>query len=167
MNEHNQKALDFCHTHPNLFLQQHCKNCKRGMCHTCIHNNRDYCTECLSDFKRLGSSHEDKKQILTALILAISTSFLVSISLFYSNYTIQNSPITESVLITFFATLSIVSCYYLFQESDIFSSINKIPFIGFKLSMLLLIFLIISGLPILYLFYKSVLLIRTYYFKQL
>ena len=159
MNEFNQKALYYCHTHPNLFLQKKCKSCKRGMCHTCIYNNVDYCQDCLSQQKRFSSNYKDKREISSTLIATLIISTIISILVFYNKYNLPDYSLTESLLIIFFATLTVVSCYYMLRETDLLKSVGKIPFIGFKL-------ILVTGLPILYMIFKITLLIRTNYFKR-
>ncbi|MFK7832803.1 MAG: hypothetical protein AB8B52_05985 [Winogradskyella sp.] len=166
MNELNHKALYFCHTHPNLFLQKKCDSCKRGMCHTCIHNNKNYCSDCLTINKRFSSGYEAKKQIITCLVFAAIITGIAVLIFVQKLSNLPDYPLIKNSIITFFIALSIANAYYLFNKTDILSSVNKVPFIGFKLSLAVLALVTASGLPILYMLYKSVLLLKSDYFKQ-
>ena len=166
MSDHNQKALYFCHTHPNLFLQKKCEGCKRGMCHTCIYNNLNYCSDCLRTQKRFSSNTKDKKELFNTLIFAVVISCVIVLLLFHKTNINPHYPLTKYVLIAFVISLSASNCYYLFQKTTLLSDVNKIPFIGFKLSILIIVLVVASGLPILYLIYKSALLLKTHYFNR-
>ena len=166
MSDHNQKALYFCHTHPNLFLQKKCTSCKRGMCHTCIYNNPNYCSDCLSKQKRFSSNYKDKKNILNSIVFAVIVSSLIAFLIFNQAQNTTDYPCIKYISISFLIALSVSNCYYLFQGTEILSEVKKVPFIGFKLSLLILILVVASGLPILYMLYKSILILKTTYFKQ-
>jgi len=161
LNSLNTKALYYCHTHPNLFLQKRCKECRRGMCHTCIHHNFNYCQSCLSQAFKLGSQHKNQQQVLR---MFISGSFAFCIGLAYQLFISKQIDYTY-LLLGFCIGVSILSIFYISKRTDVFLEISKVPFIGWKLAIFALILTTISGGPFLYFLYKLVLIGKSSYLK--
>ena len=136
------------------------------MCHTCIQNNNDFCSDCLTKQKRFSSSYQEKNEIIKALVSTLIISSIIALLLFNTKYNLPDYPLTKNLLITFFVTLSIVYSYFMLKETEIIQSVGKIPFIGFKLSIILYILIVMTGLPILYMIYKSLLILKTNYLKK-
>ena len=166
MNEHNHKALYFCHTHPNLFLQKQCESCRRGMCHTCIVDHPKYCPDCRKQLRRTHSSYEDVRSLYSALIGGLVISSVIAAFLIYNYNTGTIFPLTKYLLIGIFAAFTITCAFYMLRNSEFLSTVGKVPFIGFKLSIVLLILILVSGLPILYMLYKAFLVLNDNYFKR-
>lgn len=150
-----EKARFFCHTHTNLFLQKHCKQCGRGMCHTCLHNNNTFCPSCIKEFYLSSEAHANKKEILWMLGAGILVySIFISLQ-FHENNTNYPDFYSESFL-AFFLGTSLCGTYFFIRDHEIMSTIRKVPFIGFKLSIIVLIIIIITGIPIFFQLYKFV-----------
>ncbi len=162
MNEHNTKALYFCHTHPNLFLQKKCKGCHRGMCHTCINNHNDYCQSCLKSFFKGSSLHQNQKQVLRMFVSGIFLSLIV-----FGYQMLKLQPIKVNYLILGFCLgVSLMSMYYIMRQTNIYAEVSKVPFIGGKLAIVLLILTTVSGGPFLYFIYKLFLVGKSNYSKS-
>ena len=166
MSDHNHKALYFCHTHPHLFLQKPCDSCGRGMCHTCMVKHPKYCQDCLKQMRRTNSSYEDVRALYSVLIGSLIISCIISALLIYKYNTMTDYPLTKYLLITVFGAFTVTSGFYMLRNSEFLSSVRKIPFIGFKLSLVLLLLILISGLPILYMLNKAILVLNDNYFKR-
>jgi hypothetical protein len=67
-------------------------------------------------------------------------------------------------MLLFFA-LSIGGTHYLLKHTEFISEIRKVPFIGFKLSIIVLGLIVVSGLPIIYILYKFILVLKNSYSK--
>lgn len=150
MNARNEKALYFCHTHPNLFLQQQCKACKRGMCHTCIHNNKDYCESCAKSLFKSSRQYEHLTEVKQMLIAGI---IVFGITSFYT-YSAGPPIDTFELFLGFYFGITIMAIYFVLSKTDVFSTITKIPFIGWKLAIILLALTAVTGGPLLYFIYK-------------
>ena len=166
MNEHNLKALYFCHTHTNLFLQKHCKNCKRGMCHTCLAHNSDYCKSCLKTNYRNSSHYEDKQEMIKVFLFSIIITCIVGCYLHFKSQPSVVKDLNETLLLVFFFSLSVASMHYLMKHTSFMNDVRKVPFIGFKLSIALLIIIIILGIPVFYIFFKTLKVLKHTYFKR-
>ncbi|WP_157957343.1 hypothetical protein [Winogradskyella tangerina] len=166
MNDHNHKALYFCHTHPNLFLQKQCESCRRGMCHTCIVNHPKYCPDCLKQLRRTSTTYEDLRALYSVLIGSLIISSIIGVLLVYHYNNNVDFPLTKYLLITVFGALTVTSGFFMLRNSEFLSTVSKVPFIGFKLSLLLLILILFSGLPILYMLYKAILILKDNYFNR-
>ena len=103
---------------------------------------------------------------MTTLISSLALSTIITILVIYKEYNIGTYSIPQVFLISFFGALSVISCYYMMRETEIFSSVGKIPFIGFKLSIVLMVLILVTGIPILYMLYKTILLLKSGYFKH-
>lgn len=150
-----EKALYFCNAHPNLFSQQNCNRCSRWMCHTCVHNNSTICADCLNSSFLGSETHATKEQSKHILIsgLITLTIFLV-INYFDKNGFEIDSAFYFNSLIAFLFGLSITCTHCMMRDTDFMEEIRKIPFIGFKLALFILLLIFISGIPILYFLYK-------------
>jgi len=151
------KALYYCHTHPNLFLQQHCKVCRKGMCRTCIDYNSTTCTECLRESYIGSKTYAYKKELAWMMVSGIFTLALFFTYTYVSNIDIYDSSL--DYLLVFLFGLSITGTHYLLRDTDFMGDIRKVPFIGFKLSIIVLLLIFVTGIPIIYFLYKLLILI--------
>ena len=149
------KALYFCHTHTNLFLQQLCMGCRRGMCHTCIHHHPTLCASCLKNNFLGAAKNPYKKEfgwMLIGGIIALIIYLVIDYSSTNENYFTINVYLDS--LVAFLFGSCIVATRYMLRDKDFLSEALEIPFVGFKVSIVLFVFLFISGFPILYILYK-------------
>ncbi|MEY8869687.1 hypothetical protein AB9K24_09275 [Meridianimaribacter flavus] len=156
MSDHNQKALYFCHTHPNLFLQKNCKSCKLGMCHTCIHNNQEYCPSCTNRFYKLSNSYKNKNEVIRILGFAIVISLAVPLYYYINALSVNSSEFTSHYLLVFYFATSVAATHYMLKGTSFMDSIRKVPFIGFKLSIVILALIVVFGISILYIAIKLI-----------
>jgi len=166
MNDHNLKALYFCHKHPNLFAQSKCKSCKRGMCHTCTHHNENFCSDCLKQNKKFSSTNEDVQDLKVALIASAVLTTFFTVLIFYKKSNTPDFQLTTNFFIIFYLSLSAVNFYLLLKNTQIVNTISKMPFIGFKLAIVLVLLILGSGLPILYMLYKITIVARDAYLSR-
>ncbi|MFD2564857.1 hypothetical protein [Aquimarina rubra] len=156
-----EKQNYFCHTHTNLFSQSKCHNCYRGMCHTCLHNNPTICPDCVRTRFLAGDQYKNQKEISYMLSIGAGVALLFHI---YQCYTISgiytSFNFLESLLYVFLGSLTAISAYYMYSEVTIILEISKIPFIGGKLALLLILISLVIGIPLLYLLYKIVVFIK-------
>lgn len=146
------KTIYYCHTHPNLFLQQLCKVCNKGMCYTCINNDTTICPKCLK-VSYLGSkTYAYKKELISMF-----GTGLIMLSIFFAFTYFSNINIYESLvdyLLVFLFGLSVTGTHYLLRDTDFMGDIRKVPFIGFKLTLIVLGLIFVTGIPIIYFLYK-------------
>ncbi|WP_108802587.1 hypothetical protein [Aquimarina sp. Aq107] len=150
-----EKQKHFCHSHPNLFAQSRCNNCFKGMCHTCIHNNPTLCTACLKSSFLTGDQYKNQKELIYILSIGLGVGLLYHIYQFTTiKHLYNNFNFVNDLLYVTIGTLTVISAYYMYSETTIISDIRKIPFIGGKLALLLIIFSLVIGIPLFYLLYK-------------
>lgn len=166
MNDHNLKALYFCNKHPNLFAQAKCKSCKRGMCHTCAHHNENFCSDCLKQNKRFNSTIEDVQDLKAVLIFSVILTIFFTLLVLYKKSNAPDFVLTDNFLIILYLTFSTVNFYLILKNTDFVKSVSKIPFLGFKLAIILVLLIIVSGIPILYMLYKSIMVVRDAYLRH-
>lgn len=51
------------------------------------------------------------------------------------------------------------------KDTDFIDEIRKIPFIGFKLSIILLVIIVVCGIPIFFMLYKLIKILNNHFFK--
>ncbi|WP_353780162.1 hypothetical protein [Winogradskyella sp. 3972H.M.0a.05] len=166
MRDLNEKALYFCHTHPNLFLQKHCAGCGRGMCHTCIHHDERLCPSCNKELYRSSSHYENKNRVIRALGFAVIVSLAVPAYYLYYQYSMDNNEFAANYFLVFLIGFSLAGMHYMMQDTTFIQDIRSIPFIGFKLGIIVLILLIVSGVPIFFLLYKIAILVKHHWFNK-
>ncbi|WP_299249248.1 hypothetical protein [uncultured Aquimarina sp.] len=156
-----EKRNYFCHTHTNLFSQSKCHHCYRGMCHTCLHQNHTICPDCRRTQFLTGDQYKNQKEI--SYILSIGIGVALSFHI-YQCYTISDIytsfKFLESLLYVLIGTLTAISAYYMYSEVTIIREVSKIPFIGGKLALLLILISLIIGIPLLYLLYKIAIFLK-------
>lgn len=149
------KARYFCYTHPNLFSQQRCNSCGTGMCHTCIHQHKTLCKDCQRSIYRSSDAFTLRMQglwILAAGLLTLSLFFGYHHSLDTPNYDIND------LLLAFVFGANSLGTFYFFNQTSVLNDIKKIPFIGFKLAIIILALIFITGLPLLYFIFNGYLI---------
>jgi hypothetical protein len=142
------KARYFCYTHPNLFSQKRCSSCGGGMCYTCINKHETLCSDCQRSIYRVSDAYAYKKEGLWMLGTGVLT-----LSLFLAYYHITETQIIYSqtdVLLAFLFGSNVIASYYFLSKTTIVKEVNKVPFIGFKLALIVLVLIFITGLPLLY-----------------
>lgn len=132
------------------------------MCHTCIHNNSDFCHSCLKQTFRSGSQYENQQMVFRMFVSGIVIS---SISLAYQ---LMSSELIDylNLFLWFCFGVSVMSMYYISSKTDVYSETSKVPFIGAKLAIVLLILTTVSGGPFLYFLYKTFLVGKAAYLKH-
>ncbi|SEM26755.1 hypothetical protein SAMN04487910_4590 [Aquimarina amphilecti] len=156
-----EKQHYFCHTHPNLFAQSKCHSCYKGMCHTCLHTNSTLCASCLKSNFLTGNLYKNQKELIYIFSIGLAIGLLyhiyqcVTIAGIYSNFNFS-----KDLLYVTLGTLSAISAYYMYSEVTLISEVSKIPFIGGKLALLLIIISLVIGVPLFYLLYKILLFIK-------
>lgn len=131
------------------------------MCHTCIAHNPDYCQSCLKYNYRNSSLYESSQELIRVTIFSAIITSLAGCYLYYDS---QLS--TKTLVCIFYFSFSVASTHYLMKGTDFLSSIRKIPFIGFKLSIALLILIIVTGIPVFYILFKSIKVLKYFYSKR-
>jgi hypothetical protein len=150
------KSHYYCHTHSNLFSQQTCEICYRGMCHTCIQNNESICPSCLKK-SYFGSTYQQNKKNL----IWIRGSGLIGRVLFllYSGYGTSvelTNNFNKGAFMAFLGGANFTATHYFLEDNDFIEKVKNFPFFGFQLSVVVLIFIFVTGIPILYFIYKIV-----------
>jgi len=150
-----EKALYYCNIHTNLFSQQACSNCNRGMCYTCIENHNSVCPECLKGFHQHSSDYQDKKQLLWIVGSGVLASLLSIVYAYFANGQIEVNGYSFKVLaIAFLLGASFTATHYLMGETDFMEKIKSTPFIGMQLGLLVLAFIMFTGSSLIYFAYK-------------
>jgi len=150
-----EKARYYCGTHPNLFSQKKCNGCNRGMCFTCIDLNNEYCSSCFKYSILDNLYFKSLKEIKGITIIAILVLIIAHLIQYFSNNNIYEDYIfLKNLGLTLFYTISIAYAFILFEGTDFLDDIRKIPFIGFKLMLGILILTVIAGIPVFYFVYK-------------
>jgi len=89
-------------------------------------------------------------------------SGIFTLALFFTYTYVSNIDIYDSsldYLLVFLFGLSITGTHYLLRDTDFMGDIRKVPFIGFKLSIIVLLLIFVTGIPIIYFLYKLLILI--------
>lgn len=153
----NEKALYFCNAHPNLFLQKDCIHCNRGLCHTCIASYGVICPACSKNAHTNSSTYAYKRQLFWMLGSGMLT---LAFFLFFFYYQTEVITITDSfyveVILAFLFGANFTAANYFLETNSIIEKMKKIPILGFKLSVVALIFIFITGIPVLYFLYKLI-----------
>ena len=161
MNDFNLKALYFCHTHSNLFSQKNCNVCGRGMCHTCIHRNSNCCPSCIKDLKKSKQGYLLKNEVLITIGIALLASLIFHYYQFHHTDKLYNSfEFLPDLSLVFLYSLSAVGSVYMMRTHSFIDDIKSIPFIGFKLALIVLLLTIASCIPVLYILYNAFFVIR-------
>ena len=156
-----EKEAYFCHTHTNLFSRQKCKECYRGMCYTCLSIDQEYCPSCRQSSYFNGDAYKNLKAIRGMLIVAAIALILMHTYQYNTDvHVYENLDFIKNLGITLYFTISIGFAFFLFEDTEILSETRKIPFIGFKLMLVVLIATVIIGIPVLYFLYKIYLLLK-------
>lgn len=144
------KARYFCSTHPNLFSQKRCNSCGGGMCYTCIHTHETLCGDCQRSIYHVSDAYAYKKEGLWMLSAGV---FTISLFLVYYHLIETHALYTQTeLLLAFLFGSNVIAAYYFLNKTTIVRDVNKVPFIGFKLALLVLVLIFVSGLPLLYFF---------------
>ena len=109
---------------------------------------------------RMSLYNEIKIIILTKLF--VIREYIQAIIIFHE-FSIK---LLANFFIIFYLSLSAVNFYLLLKNTQIVNTISKMPFIGFKLAIVLVLLILGSGLPILYMPYKMVIVARDAYLRQ-
>ncbi|WP_299222951.1 hypothetical protein [uncultured Aquimarina sp.] len=161
-----EKRNYFCHIHTNLFSQSKCHHCYRGMCHTCLHNNSTICPDCIRTQFLTGDQYKNQKEISYILSIGLGVTLLFHVYQYYTISEIYNNfNFLESLLYVLLGTLTAISAYYMYSEVTIIRDVSKIPFIGGKLVLLLILISLVIGIPLLYLLYKIAVFLRHHLFS--
>lgn len=162
-----EKAKYFCHTHPNLFSQQACNNCLRGMCYTCISLDEKLCPDCTNHTYKTGDFYKNlievRNIVLGGLMIALGYHIIQVLN---THEIYSDLSFLPNVFIALFYGLSVTGAFFLFNGTDILSEINKVPFFGFKLMLLVAVATVFLGLPVFYLLYKVFMLIKNRFLRQ-
>ncbi len=132
------------------------------MCHTCINNNDTVCASCIKERYFTPDYYTNIQEVKHALLIGIIVLIIYSIFFFSTAHQLE----TINLLWSFIGGIAIGSGYYLIKNVSLYSETNKIPFIGFKLTLVLVALTFVLGIPIVYFIYKTFVLIKTYYFKS-
>lgn len=151
------KALYYCYTHTNLFSQRECSRCNLGMCHTCLQNHSTICPNCLKGKRQSSIGHKYKKQLLWSLGSGLVGAVLFMLYTYYGNGLIElNRDFFKGLAITFLFGVNFTAAHYFLEDNDFIERIKSFPFFGFQLALLVLIFIFLTGIPIIYFVYKMI-----------
>ena len=157
----NLKEQYYCRTHPNLFLKERCRSCRGGMCLTCINEHKTLCPSCRKNSFRTYNyaiSLLIVKRATAAGFIALGLYVLFSLPSLIAGNNLETQALY--MLLFFGIGVSVVSVIFLLNDTDYFEAINKIPVIGFKLTLLTLMVLSVTGYPLFYYFKKVFLVIK-------
>ena len=135
------------------------------MCHTCIHYNNDYCSSCLKQSHRSSGSYADKNELIRVLGFAIIIASIVPFYYHFNNLSLNTNDFIESLLLVLYFSTSVAGAHYMLKDTDFIDEIRKIPFIGFKLSIILLVIIVVCGIPIFFMLYKLIKILNNHFFK--
>ena len=135
------------------------------MCHTCIHHNSEYCSSCVKHSYRSSGSYADKNELIRVLVFAIIIASLVPLYYHFNNLSLNTQDFLESLLLVFYFSGSVAGAHYMLKDTDFIDEIRKIPFIGFKLSIILLVIIVVCGIPIFFMLYKLIKILNNHFFK--
>ncbi len=137
------------------------------MCHTCIHNNKEYCQSCLKTNHKNSSLYEDTQEMFRVFLFSIIITTIAGIYLYVKSQSSIVKDLNEVLLIVFFFSLSIASTHYLMKHTSFMDDVRKVPFLGFKISIVLLVLIVVSGISVIYILFKTIKVLKHFYLKRL
>ncbi len=131
------------------------------MCSSCVEEHPDLCPACRREFFIGSDKFVDKKTLIIVFIggligLIITYFFLLPK---YPDDTLAH--LFPQGFIYFSLGISAAYTPYLYKNSDIFNDLKEMPFLGFKLMLILIVITIISCIPALVYLYKVFLYVFT------
>ena len=108
------------------------------------------CVSCIKDSYFTVDYYSNKEDVKYILIIGGIIFAVYSIFFYFSEYPIEHINLLWSLIIGIAAG----SGYYLIKNVSLYSEANKIPFIGFKLTLIIIGLTFILGIPLFYFIYK-------------
>lgn len=136
------------------------------MCHTRIHNNSELCPSCLKQSYRSSGTYTNKNELIKVMGFAVIIASIVPFYYHFSNLSLNTKDFIESLLMVFYFSTSVAGAHYILKDTDFIDEIRKIPFIGFKLSIILLAIIVVCGIPIFFMPYKLLKILKNHFFKH-
>jgi len=115
----------------------------------------------------MSDQYKIQKEIGYILALGLGVALLFHIYQYLSITDIYNTnDFLGNLLYVFIAAISAVSAYYMYREVSIIDDLRKIPFIGGKLTLMVIILSLVLGIPIMYLLYKIFVLLKLHFLSK-
>lgn len=127
------------------------------MCNSCVSQHPDFCPECQLEIGIGGGFKNSKREV------GIMSIFGVFAGLGYLGYLYMEDPnmhFTDYnywyVLLAFAVGVSLVGTFYVLNSSTFYQDARQIPFLGYKLTLLIPVVTLASTIPVFYYLYHLI-----------
>ena len=117
------------------------------MCSTCVEEHSEICPACRIEFSIKPEKYVDKKRLLIVFFFGLIGLIITYLFLLIKYDDDALSYLFPQGFVYFFLGISAGYTFYLYEDKETFKWINNIPFIGFKLILLIGVLTIVSFIP--------------------
>ena len=155
-------ARFYCLEHPTRIGQGYCKECKSPMCSQCLKEDSDFCPACRRELFLRSDKYVSKRELLVTLIGGI-IGFLGSY-LFFDTQLPENIWQEYGWKILYLTTfgISLFYTFILYSNSGVIEELSSVPFISWKLTLIVYAASALSLIPAIIYLYKVILYFTTY-----